>query len=235
MKLASPYWFCVAAACANLASSASATEVWGGPSTSFTLVSGSDPTLAVNQDRLTPNVWLTRGPNMGLYNARLETNYSHFSSPTNTEWAYGDLVNYAWLHYTNWEGWNGKSPPSMVGQNAVVHLISDDIYLSVKFITWGSGSSGGFSYVRSTPGALQPAAPQLSRCSLAGQALQFEFTNAPGFTFTVLGSTNVLLPLADWSVVGTVTDAPPGSGLYRFTDGGTITNAERRCYRVRWP
>ena len=43
----------------------------------------------------------------------------------------------------------------MVGVDAVVHLISDDIYIDIKFISWtkGQGSEipagGGFSYERS--------------------------------------------------------------------------------------
>lgn len=229
------YWLSIAAGCASLLPSAFGTEVWGGPLTSFTLVGGSDPTLSINQDRITPNVWITRGLLQGIYNAALETNFTRFFSPTNTEWSYGQLAFYKFLTYTNWEGWNGQHPPSMVGRDAVVHLISDDIYLAVNFAQWGSGFSGGFSYLRSTPGPLTPASPQLGRCSVAGQGLQFEFTNAPGFTFTVVGSTNVLLPFANWTVLGTVTDSPTGSGFYRFTDQGAITNTERKCYRARWP
>jgi len=38
----------------------------------------------------------------------------------------------------------------MIGQDAVLHLISDDIYLSIKFTGWG-GAGGSFSYDRSTP------------------------------------------------------------------------------------
>lgn len=218
---------------ANVA--APAAQVWTGPLTSFTLASGADPTLAVNQDRITTNVWITRGAFQGIYNAKTETNYTSYSSPADTEWSYGTLANYASLTYTNWQGWNDKTPTNTIGKAAVLHLISDNIYLSVEFTSWGRQGAGGFSYLRSTPGPTAPPPSQLGHCSAVGQSVQFEFTNRPGFTFTVLGSTNVTLPLADWSVLGTVTDAPAGSGFYRFTDEGTITNAERRCYRVRWP
>lgn len=235
MKSRFLYCLWVALGCAGLLPTAHGTEVWGGPMTSFTLASGSDPTLAINQDRLTANVWITRGAIQGIYNAAVETNFTRFLSPTNTEWSYGDLAYYKFLTYTNWEAWNGQHPPSMVGRDAVVHLISDDIYLALRFTEWGSGSSGGFAYLRSTPGPLTPAPPQLGRCSVAGQGLQFEFTNAPGFTFTVLGSTNVLLPTANWIVLGTVTDSPPGSGFYGFIEPGVITNSERKCYFLRWP
>ncbi|HWW00590.1 MAG TPA: hypothetical protein VNZ64_12905 [Candidatus Acidoferrum sp.] len=235
MKSAFAYWFCIVAGCAAVTPAAQAAQVWTGPLTTFTLASGADPTQAVNQDRITANVWITRDTYQGIYNAKTETLYTAYFSPADTEWAYGTLANYASLTYTNWQGWNSKTPTNTIGLAAVLHLISDNIYLSVEFTSWGSRGAGGFSYLRSTPAPPAPAPPQLSRCSLAGQGLQFEFTNTPGFTFTVLGSTNVLLPITNWLLLGTVTDTPPGSGLYRFTDAGTITNADRRCYRVRWP
>ncbi len=33
----------------------------------------------------------------------------------------------------------------------VLHLITDDIYIDIKFLSWTSGGNGGFSYERSTP------------------------------------------------------------------------------------
>lgn len=134
---------------------APAATVWNGPLLTFTEVSGADPTLPANQDRLTTNVWITRGAIQGIYNAALENGYNKadYSSPADTEWAYGALTNYASLHYTTWAAMSGKHPPSMVGKPAVVHLITDDIYLAVTFTSWG-GSSGGFSYQRSTPAAV---------------------------------------------------------------------------------
>ena len=48
---------CLAALSAPL--SGRAATIWTGPTTTFTDVDGSDPTQAVNQDRLTPNVWIT--------------------------------------------------------------------------------------------------------------------------------------------------------------------------------
>ena len=228
-------FLCLAAWYAAITSSGIAAQVWTGPLTTFTLVSGADPSLATNQDRITTNVWITRGAFQGIYNAKAETFYMSFSSPADTEWAYGALSNYAALTYTNWQGWNGKDPTNSIGRAAVLHLISDDIYLSVEFTSWGSRGAGGFSYVRSTPATAPPASPQLSRCTVVGHTLQFEFTNAPGYTFTVLGSTNVSLPLTSWSVLGSLTDTPTGSGHYIFTDPGAITNAVHRCYRARWP
>jgi hypothetical protein len=43
-------------------------------------------------------------------------------------------------------------PKDSVGKTYVVHLIADNIYLSIKIISWSSNQSGGFSYQRtSTP------------------------------------------------------------------------------------
>ena len=41
-------------------------------------------------------------------------------------------------------------PPSTVGQNAVLHLLNSNIYIDIKFTSWGA-TGGAFSYVRSSP------------------------------------------------------------------------------------
>jgi hypothetical protein len=137
------------------AASAEAATIWNGPITNFSKANNANPTLAANQDRLTGDIWLTRGSSQGLYNANAESFFSHFSSPAGTQWATGFLTNYASLSYTDWNSWAkgvNAGPPSTVGLNAVVHLIPDDIYLSVRFTSWtGAGGGGGFSYIRSTP------------------------------------------------------------------------------------
>ena len=134
-------------------------EIWNGPSINFTNLMGSDPTLAANQDRLTLNVWLTRGSTRGLYNAAVETSYSSLS-PVSTEWAYGALADYASLNYQNWVAWNGNHPPSIVGQDAVLHLIPDGVYLAIRFTSWNV-RAGGFSYTRSTSSVPEPPAALL--------------------------------------------------------------------------
>jgi hypothetical protein len=39
----------------------------------------------------------------------------------------------------------------MVGRNAVVHLITDDIYIDIRFTQWSCCGAGGVSYLRGTP------------------------------------------------------------------------------------
>jgi len=135
---------------------AGAATVWTGPPMTFSKAGLADPTQAANQDRLTPNVWLTRASTEGLYNAKTESIYDKLNrtSPADTEWASGTTANYASLSYGSWYAWTAGFPAGTVGQNAVVHLISEDIYLDIKFTSWGGSLSGGaFSYVRSTPSA----------------------------------------------------------------------------------
>jgi hypothetical protein len=67
---------------------------------------------------------------------------------------------------------------------------------------------------------------------LTNGAFQFAFTNTSGGTNTVLATTNLLLPLTNWTVLGTVTDSPPGQ--FQFTDP-QATNRPLRFYRVRSP
>ena len=126
--------------------------LWTGPMISFTDPVGGDPTLPANQDRITSDVWITRGTAQGIYNAETEGGFSHFFSPQGTEWADGTVANYSSLTYTDWNTWSKgdhAGPPSTVGVSAVMHIIPDDIYLNVQFTSWGS-VGGGFSYLRST-------------------------------------------------------------------------------------
>jgi glucose/arabinose dehydrogenase len=125
--------------------------VWTGPLITYTQPS-PDPTQAANQDQLTPDVSLTRAISQGMFNGVNETAYTRDFSPSNTEWAVGTLDNYSNLTYTSWEQAGGGNPVlNLPGQQLVVHLIPDDIYLSLKFISLGGHFTGGFSYERSTP------------------------------------------------------------------------------------
>jgi hypothetical protein len=134
-----------------------ATEIWSGRTFSFTKAAFTDPTLAANQDRLTPLVWITRGNSQGIFNAQVEAAFVHNVSPAGTEWATGDAINHASLTFLPWEQWaiSMGGPPQTPGVNAVVHLISEDIFVDVVFDAWGQASGGGFTYRRGVP----PATP----------------------------------------------------------------------------
>lgn len=123
---------------------------WRGANITFTKDSGAPPQLEANQDRITDNVWITRGNGGGeIYNAKLESNSSKGSSPTGTEWAIGSIDDAATLKFQSFRA-AVSSPKSVVGKNLVLHLIEEDIYISVKFTSWRSGKNGGFAYERST-------------------------------------------------------------------------------------
>lgn len=144
---------------------ADAQTVWTGPMITFTKPGLADP--AVVHDHLTDNVQLARGNTQALFNLATETSFNA-SSPLDTEWA-TDLNNPSeTIAATNWAAldfdtfsaaYANSVGNNVVDRNAVVHLISDGIYLDLRFSAWGSGNpaGGSFAYVRSTP-VPEPAA-----------------------------------------------------------------------------
>jgi hypothetical protein len=134
--------------------------VWTGPTSTFSKSSGADHTLPVNQDHLTANVALTRGNTQGMINILAESSYSSVS-PADTLWATAlnnpcDTIaatNWAALDFTTWSAAYANSiGPNILNYNAVVHLVTDDVYLDLRFTSYqGGGSGGGFAYERSTP------------------------------------------------------------------------------------
>ena len=144
--------------------------VWTGPNTTFTKPGANDPTLAANQDRLTNNVWLTRGSSEGMFNIApgKETAYVRHTSPADTLWATDVMAtnvgknitatNHADLLFTTWAAAYGGPGFALSGnittRNAVVKLVTDDIYFDLTFTQFMSG--GDFTYRRSTPAAPSP-------------------------------------------------------------------------------
>lgn len=117
----------------------------------FSKADSADPTLEANQDRITDNVWITRGNRGGqIYNAKVEDGFSKPASPTGTRWAIGkasdkDNLEFGTLRAT-------VKPKEIVGKNLVMHLVEDDIYINVKFSSWSDDGqnidAGGFEYDR---------------------------------------------------------------------------------------
>lgn len=144
----------------------SAAVVWDGPNISFSKPSHGDWNLPQNQDRITDTVWITRRDTAGIFNIRTEPEYDFFVSPENTEWAWpmnnpGQTIaasNYQNLNFEVWVVAHDQDPPSTVNQPGVLHIISEDIYIDIKFTSWGMRGDGRFSYVRSTPPA-EPICP----------------------------------------------------------------------------
>ena len=125
-------------------------QVWTSDLITFTKTDNTDESLAKNQDRITDNVWITRKLSGGqIYNAVVESVPDKDASPLGTEWAEGVINDYASLRYTTFRAATMK-PKNAVGKTFVVHLIADNIYLSVKIISWSSNKLGGFSYQRTS-------------------------------------------------------------------------------------
>ena len=70
--------------------------------------------------------------------------------------------------------------------------------------------------------------PNLLAQRLSNGTMQLTFTNVTGLNFSILASTNVAAPLANWTVLGTPTETSVGN--YQFVD--SITN-KTRFYRAR--
>lgn len=66
---------------------------------------------------------------------------------------------------------------------------------------------------------------------LPGGAFQFSFTNTPGAGSTVFYTTNLSVPVTNWTALGSATEISPG--LFQFTDSPPLNS--RRFYRVRSP
>jgi hypothetical protein len=121
---------------------------------------------------------------------------------------------------------------------------SDASWLTVTSVTNGvvsfsfGGNSGptriGHINVLGQPITVtQQGSPQLFPGRLPNGAFQFSFTNNPAITsFTIVTSTNLSLPLSNWSVAGPASNI--GSGVFQFMTQ-PATNAPKRFYRVRWP
>jgi hypothetical protein len=150
-----------------------APTIWNGPLITFSKANFANPSLAANQDRITSDLWLTRSSSQGLFNADTEGGFAHSYSPAGTEWADGTLANFATLSYHDWNTWvKGvhAGPSTTLGVQAVVHVIPDNIYFSIKFTSWtAGGTGGGFSYQRSTPSVVPE--PTAGLLLLAGMPL----------------------------------------------------------------
>mgnify|MGYP001407484700 FL=1 len=123
-------------------------NIWDGPTISFSKADGTDHTLESNQDRITPNVWITRGNAGQIFNIAKENSADKEDSPIGTLWAKGTVDNIDNLTFTQFRMIG--QPKNVVGSDLVLYLVEDDIYLSVKFTSWSQGQKGGFAYERSS-------------------------------------------------------------------------------------
>jgi hypothetical protein len=76
-----------------------------------------------------------------------------------------------------------------------------------------------------------PVAVNLSSAAKLGDgSFRFSFTNSSGAMFSVLASTNLNLPLSNWTILGGATEI--SAGQFQFTNP-QATNSGQRFYRIR--
>ena len=133
----------------NAPNDTSLSNIWNGPTKFFEKKDNTNHLERVNQDSITKNVIITRGNNGGqIYNIAKENEADKYESPIGTEWAIGTLDQIDSLVFESFR--LAVKPKLAIGKKLVLHLIEDDIYLSVEFKSWSSGKKGGFSYEKST-------------------------------------------------------------------------------------
>jgi len=141
-----------------------AQTIWTGPIITFTRENFVDWELEENQDRMTDIVWITRADLKGIFNIYSENVFASHFSPEDTEWSFGTTADIGSLTFDNWQDSVGSFPPSQVDKDMVIHLITDDIYIDIKFTYWATGGEGGgFSYERSSDPDLGNTEIELSK------------------------------------------------------------------------
>ncbi|MEP1035499.1 choice-of-anchor D domain-containing protein [Ekhidna sp.] len=144
-----------------------------GGTVEFSKADWADFTLAENQDRITDDVWITRGDSKGIFNIAQEEEYSNSNnSPVGTLWGYGAtgevgegggeccfeiaraalVIDIGEAFYSDWRDVVGGSPsPDNIYS---MYLPDHDLYYDVMFTSWTEGNEdgvppgGGFSYSR---------------------------------------------------------------------------------------
>ena len=138
---------------AGSASAGLAPTFWTGYDFEF-VKTGFAGTGEAEQDRITDTVWITRGETQGIFNAAAEPGYSGDPSPLGTLWAFGTIADgVETLDFQFWRIWNNFNPPGSVGLDAVLYIPAEELYIDIRFTSWGigGGAGGAFSYVRGIP------------------------------------------------------------------------------------
>jgi hypothetical protein len=127
---------------------AGAATIWNGPNI------GWAKSVATPSDPILPGVVvLTRGLNEVMYNTVSETGPT-VGSPADTEWGFGTLANFSTLTYKTMDAWRATQSfdfqALFLNKQMVMHIKSQDIYMSIMFTNWGRFGSGTVGYIRST-------------------------------------------------------------------------------------
>ena len=125
--------------------------IWSGEPIVFEKPNFSDSTDPENQDAISDAVVLTRGNRGSLFNVVVETGANE-NSPEGTEWAKGTTADIDSLEFAPLKAAAEGKMKEVPDTDFVLHLIDEDVYIDVRFLSWKAGGStgGGFSYQRST-------------------------------------------------------------------------------------
>ena len=116
----------------NTPNDTSSSIIWDGPVIYFEKEEEADFLDKINQDSITENIKITRGNDGGqIFNIAKEKASDKYKSPIGTEWAIGTLDQIDSLTFESFR--SAVKPQFVVGRKLVMHLIEDDIYISVKF------------------------------------------------------------------------------------------------------
>ena len=127
-----------------------------------------------------------------------------------------------------WDGWTflGQTPLNTNGSAS----------FTMPALSGGShainASYASDTVFASSTGNLIGTPTNVTAMLLSDGSVQLSFTNGSAAPFTVLGATDVSLPLSNWSELGPATEILPGQ--FQFTDA-QVTSNTARFYRVRSP
>jgi predicted outer membrane repeat protein len=126
-----------------------------------------------------------------------------------------------------------QTMPPLPGSPAIDVADTSDFSTDQRGFPRVLGTAPDFGAVE---GIFNPAGPGFLTVvpELENGTFQFGFTNYEGMTQTILTTTNLALPLNQWTILGTAVETPAGSGNFQFTDPQT-TNYLQRYYRATSP
>ena len=143
-------------------------------------------------------------------------------------YAYGLTANYGSFSGTNIIA---AGTNALTVTNLISGLLPGTLYHYRAYVTNGAG---GANSPDTTVATTAITAPVLGAMSVDTNGIfQCAFTSAPGAVFEMLAATNVSLPRSNWTVVGTLTENPPGQ--FKFVDDESSTNEPQEFYQIRSP
>jgi hypothetical protein len=130
--------------------------------------------------------------------------------------------------------WNGRPPPwvedAASGDHETPHHASgfSPVVCLARLLVLTTNQMPAHPYSVTLP---PPISSQLHNLIISNGQFGFALTNFAGHTFSVLAATNVALPLSNWTVIGAVTEGPPGR--FKFTDTNATASPQRYYYLRR--